>query len=111
MIKKIKAVWTAGTGDYEGIASATTEHLYDGRIIGACTVPGADGDAPDPNYDITVKDVDNVDIALGALMDRHTSNTQYVAEASMAGVAKSKLTIAVAGAGSANKGTLYLYIR
>lgn len=110
-IKKIKAVWTAGTGDYEGTASGTTTNSYDGRIIGACTVPGTVGDAPDDNYGITVKDSDGVDIALGALLLRDTANTEYVAEASMAGVAYSTLTIAVTAAGSANKGTLYLYIR
>lgn len=108
-IKKIKAAWTSD--DATGAVSGTTENVYDGRIIGACTVPGTVGDAPTDDYDITVKDVDNVDIALGALANRDTANTEYVAEASMAGVARSKLTIGVTSAGNAKKGTLYLYIR
>ena len=110
-IKKIKAAWTAGTVAEEGTAAATTANIFDGRILGACTVPAAGADAPTADYDIVVKDSDGVDIALGALMNRHTSNTEYVAEASMAAVAHSKLTIEISAAGSAKKGTLYLYIR
>lgn len=110
-VKKIKAAWTAGTEDYAGAASGTTTLRYDGRIIGVTTVPGTAGDAPDDNYDIALNDEDGVDVALGALANRATATTQYVAEASMAGVAKSKLTIAVTAAGSANKGTVYIFIR
>lgn len=109
-VKKIKAAWTASTGD-TGTVSGTTTYPYDGRLIGAITIPGTAGDAPDPNYDIAVTDSDSVDIALGALADRHTSNTEYVTEANMAGVPGCTLTIAVTNAGSGNKGTLYLYIR
>jgi 6,7-dimethyl-8-ribityllumazine synthase len=109
-VKKIKAVWTSGTVADGGKASATTTNAYSGRIIGACTVPDSTT-APTDNYDITVKDVDGVDIALGALLDRDTANTEYVSEASMAGVAHSTLTIAVENAGDGKKGTIYLYIR
>jgi len=108
-IKKIKAEWTSDS--VTGAVNGTTTNQYDGRIIGAITVPGAAGDAPDPNYDIAVNDSDGVDVALNALLNRHTSNTEYVAEASMAGVAHSKLTIAVSAAGASNKGALYLFIR
>mgnify|MGYP001305571807 CR=1 FL=1 len=108
-IKKIKAEWTADSAT--GAVNGTTTNQYDGRIIGAITVPGTGGDAPDPNYGIAVNDSDGVDVALNALLNRHTSNTEYVAEASMAGVAHSKLTIAVTAAGNSNKGTLYLFIR
>ena len=45
------------------------------------------------------------------LISDNTSGAEYVAEASMAGVAHSKLTIAVTTAGNSNTGTLYLYIR
>lgn len=109
-IKKIKAAWTSGQGTYEGTASGTTTNVFDGRIIGACTVPDGVA-APTDDYDITVADTDGVDIALGALNNRDTANTEFVAEASMAGVAHSKLTISVAAAGDTKKGTLYLYIR
>ena len=54
---------------------------------------------------------DGVDIALAGLANRHTSNTEYVAEASMAGCAHTQLTVAVTTAGNSNTGVLYLYIR
>jgi hypothetical protein len=108
-VKKIKVAWTSDS--VTGAVSGTTANPYSGRIIGATTVPGAAGAAPDPNYDITVSDNDSVDIALGALANRHTSDTEYVAEAAMAGVAHSTLTVSIAAAGNSNSGVLYLYIR
>jgi hypothetical protein len=75
------------------------------------TVPGTGGDIPSDNYDIAVADSDSVDVALGALADRDNATTQFVAEASMAGCAATKLTVSVSGAGAGKKGTLYLYIR
>lgn len=109
-VKKIKAAWTASTGD-TGSVSGTTTNAYDGRIIGVITVPGTGDDKPDDNYDVALNDSDGVDVALGALANRDETNTEFVAEASMAGVARSKLTIAVTTAGSGNKGTTYVFIR
>lgn len=109
-VKKIKAVWTASTGD-AGNVSGTTTNMFDGRIIGAITVPGTGADQPDDNYDIALNDADGVDVALGALANRDETNTEFVAEASMAGVARSKLTIAVTNAGSGLKGTVSIFIR
>ena len=109
-VKKIKAAWTASTGDTGTVSGVTTKE-YDGRIIGVITVPGTGDDAPDADYDIALNDSDGVDVALGAVANRHTSNTEYVAEASMAGVAHSPLTIAVTAAGSGNKGTAYIFVR
>jgi hypothetical protein len=108
-IKKIKCAWLSD--DATGAVSGTTTNYYDGRFIGACTVPGLAAAAPTDNYDIAVSDADSVDIALGALANRDTANTEYVAEASMAGTAQSKLTVAVTNAGNTKTGTLYLYIR
>lgn len=109
-IKKIKAEWVSGTAAEEGTAVGTTTNAYSGRIIGACTVPDA-VEAPTDDYDITVADSDGVDIALGALLNRDTADTEYVTEANMAGVAHSKLTISIDAAGASKEGTLYLYIR
>lgn len=109
-VKKIKAEWTSGQGAYEGTASATTTNYYSGRLFGACTVP--DGVAsPTDDYDIEVLDSDNVDVALNALHDRDTADTEYVSEASMGGVAESQLTISIEHAGDTKQGILYLYIR
>jgi len=107
-VKKIKAAWTSD--DTSGAVSGETTYPYDGKLLGAITVPDGVA-APTADYDIAVNDDDSVDVALGALADRHTSNTEYVAEASMAGVANSKLTIAVTAAGNSKKGILYLHIR
>jgi hypothetical protein len=108
-IKKIKCAWTSD--DTSGAVSGATTNVYDGKILGAITVPGAGGDAPTDDYDIAVNDEDGVDICLGALANRDTANTEFVAEASMAAVARSKLTVSVSNAGNSNTGTLYLFIR
>lgn len=111
-VKKIKAAWTAGTApSHEGIISGTTTNRYDGRFIGVCTVPGTGGDAPDDEYGLTVSDSDSVDLLLGNGAGREQAATEYLAEASCAGVAKSTLTIGITAAGSANTGTVYIYIR
>lgn len=108
-VKKIKVAWTSD--DTTGAVSGTTTKKYSGRFIGAITVPGTGGDAPDDNYDIAITDADSVDLALGALANRDTATTEFVAEASMGGVANSTLTFAVTNAGNSNKGTIYLLIR
>jgi len=106
-VKKIKAEWTSD--DTTGAVSGTTTHSYSGRIIGAITVPGAT--APTDNYDITVTDSDSVDLSLGALQNRATATTQFIAEASMAGIAVGQLTINITNAGNSKIGTVYLFIR
>ena len=108
-VKKIKCAWTSD--DSTGAVSGTTTYTYSGRIIGAITVPGAAAAAPTDNYDIAVNDSDSVDIALGALANRDTANTEFVAEASMAGIASGTITVAVTNAGNSKTGTLYLFIR
>jgi len=107
-VKKIKAEWTSD--DSTGAVSGTTTYPYDGKLLGAITVPDGTA-APSDNYNIAINDDDSVDVALAALAARDTADTEYVAEASMAGVAGSKLTIAITAAGNSKKGTLYLFIR
>ncbi len=105
-IQKIKAAWTSSAA---GAVSGTTVNKYTGRLVGAITVP--DGtDAPTDNYDIAINDSDSINVALGALANRDTANTEFIAEASMAAVARSVLTIAVTNAGDTKKGTVYLFI-
>ena len=62
-------------------------------------------------YGLTVKDSDGVDLLLGNGAGREDAVTEYIAEASCAGVAHSKLTIGITAAGSAKKGTVYIYVR
>ena len=107
-VKKVKCEWTSDSAT--GAVSGDTSEVYSGRFIGLITVP--DGvDAPDADYDIAITDADGVDLLLGAGVDRHTSTTEFVAEAAMAGVAMSKLSIDVTNAGNSKKGTIYLLIR
>jgi len=109
-IKKIKAAWTSDSSG--GTASGTTTGSYAGRFIGLITVPGTAGYQPSDNYTVTIVDSDSVDLLLGAASaNRDQTNTEYIAEASMSGVAESTLTFAVSGAGNSKKGTIYLLIR
>jgi hypothetical protein len=106
-IKKIKATWVTGSGGEA--ASGTTTNVFSGRFIGLITVPS---DTPTDNYTVTVKDDDGVDLLLGAATgNRDQTNTEFIAEASMAGVANSKLTFAISSAGSSKHGVVYLLIR
>jgi hypothetical protein len=108
-VRKVIFAWVAGTGDYEGTASGTTTLSYDGELLGLTTDPGAG--PPTDNYDITIKDSDGDDVLLGAGTNRDTTVTEHVAKANLAAVCGSKLTLAVAAAGSATEGKVILYIR
>lgn len=107
-VKKIKAAWVSD--DTTGAVSGTTTEVYSGRFLGLITDPGAP--APSDNYTVTVADDDGVDLLLGAATgNRDTATTEFIKEADMAGVAMSKLTFAVSGAGNSKQGTIYLLIR
>ena len=108
-VKKIVWEWTSS--DPGGIASGATVAPYDGKLLGLATIPGTVGDQPDDNYDITITDDDSHDVLLGAGANRDETNTEYVAEASIAAVAGSVLTLNVAAAGVATKGTVVLWIK
>ncbi len=105
-MKKIKFAWTSSAG---GAADATTTEYYDGKIFAFVTDPSAT--APTDNYDIVITDGDGIDVLLGAGANRDTANTEYVSQATLGGVAASKLTLAVTNAGNAKLGDAYLYIR
>jgi hypothetical protein len=104
-----KIVW-AWTSDGSGDASEATTETYDGKLIGLTTIPDA-GAAPSADYDIVVTDSGGHDVLLGAGADRHTSNTEHVAEASLGAVAGSVLTLVVSNAGNATEGVVILYVR
>jgi len=106
--KKITLVWVSAA---DGSASGATTSAYDGGIMGLITIPAAAGAAPTDNYDITVSDADGHDVLLGAGANRDTANTEYVLGTSLAAVAGSKLTLAVANAGDTKGGTVIVWIR
>lgn len=107
-VKKITFAWTSSAG---GAADATTAKRYDGKILGLATIPGAGGVAPTADYDVRITDADGLDVLLGAGIDRHTTNTEYVDGATLSAVAESALTLAVTNAGNAKEGTAVLWIR
>jgi len=107
-LKKAIFAWTCTA---LGAANGTTTAPFDGRCVGLITIPGTGGDAPSLNYDVTITDADGHDVLLAAGMNRHTSDTEYVTEASLAGVAGSKLTLNITNAGDTKKGTVILFIR
>lgn len=104
--RKLRLAWTSATG---GAWTGTTANKYSGKIIGLMTNPGAT--APTDNYDIVATDKDGDDVLLGAGMNRDTSNTEYVASASLGMVVDSALTITIADAGDAKLGELAIYIQ
>ena len=109
-VKKIVWSWTSGTGETV-VADCTTTTFYTGDVLFFVTVPGAGGAAPSDNYDVTILDKDDVDILADAGMNRDTASTESVLAASLGTVCNSQLELNIAGAGSANTGVVYLYIR
>jgi len=107
-VKKITIAWTSTAG---GVADGSTTAAFDGQLIGLTTIPSGGGTAPSDDYDITVTDADGHDVLLGAGLNRDTANTEHVATGSLGGVAGSRLTLNVSGAGSAKVGTVVLRIR
>jgi len=107
-VKKIKFAWES---DALGVATGQTVKSFSGELLRLITVPGAGEDKPDNSYDITITDEDSVDALIGAGVDRSDVNTEQVIASNLGAVANTRLTINVAGAGAANKGTAYLYLR
>ena len=98
------------TSDASGDATGTTTNSYDGGIYGFATDP--DGTAiPTDNYNITITDLNSIDVLFNSGLLRDTANIEYVAEASLGAVSGSTLTFTVADAGATKKGKAYLYIR
>lgn len=106
-IRKIKFAWTS---DASGDATGTTTKSYTGELLRLITVPDGTS-APTDDYDITITDEDGVDVLIGQGANRDTANTEQVIASSLGCVANDKLTLTVANAGNAKKGTVYLYVR
>lgn len=108
-VRKVLWTWTSGTGAEGGTVTSTTTAAFDGKVICLITDPGST--APTDNYDITITDVDGIDVLLGAGANRDTANNEYVADASLGAVASSKLTLNITNAGDAKEGVVVLYLR
>lgn len=111
-VYRYKISWTSSAG---GAYTCTTSNPINGFVYQFLTDPGAGGDAPTANYDISITNtVSGQDIDGGALDDRSAS-TSEIAYPTFGGSPCTPsnfgtLDIAVTNAGSANTGVLYLYI-
>ncbi|MBW8003214.1 MAG: hypothetical protein FVQ80_14535 [Planctomycetes bacterium] len=109
-VKLIKWAWTSGTGQTV-LVDNTTENFYTGKLLFMTSVPGAGGDAPTDNYDITILDKNSIDLLSDNGLNRATATTESILETSLGAVANSKLALNIAAAGSSNTGVCFLWIR
>lgn len=107
-IRLIKWEWTS---DASGDATKATSLEYQGILAAVTTDPDA-GDAPTADYDVVINDDNGLDVAGGALADRHTSNTETVKDnAAFTYFSSSVLTLVVSNAGNVKKGIVYAWIK
>jgi hypothetical protein len=107
-LKKIKFEWTSdagGTCNY-----GTTTYAYNGALERVVFVPDSGGTQPDNLFDVTILDADGYDVLAGQGADLSNADTTTVVS-SMGAVANDPLHILVTGAGSANAGDVYVYLR
>lgn len=109
-VKLVKWEWTSGTGGTV-LADCTTTTFYTGKLLFFVSVPGAGAAAPTDNYDITLLDLNDVDLLGDNGLDRATGTTESILNASLGAVAHSQLELNVQNAGSSNTGVCYLWIR
>lgn len=92
-----------------GVVASTTTASFDGPIEAVMFVPDTSTTAPDDQYDATLTDGTN-DLLFG--QGANLSGTNSIAILSNLGWCASKqLTLNITGAGDANGGLVYVYIR
>jgi hypothetical protein len=105
---KAVLVWTSHT---DGTVAATTSFEVNGKILRVGFIPGTAGDQPDDNYDVTLSDDQSFDVLVSGGQNRSQTTPQWscpVLSTYFPIVNVGKLTLAVAAAGSENKGTIVL---
>lgn len=116
----IVVTWTSATGGTvtAAIASVYSAALTSGKYYPAptkikgfvarvVTNPGAT--TPSSNYDITLTDVDGVDIMNGTLLDRSATLSEEV-KVSPSPYLNSETTLTITNAGDAKNGTITIYL-
>lgn len=107
--------WVAGTGAEIGTVPATALPTFQGWVFQFITDPGTT--APTANYDITLPDVDGLDVSGAQLMDRSATVTQRAMPLVATSTYKSwwvdtALTFTLTNNSvSAATGTLKIYVR
>lgn len=107
-MRLVKLAWLSHT---DGVVTGeATSYRYTGKIVQVVFVPDTSTTAPDDQHDATLADVNSIDLLFG--QGANLSGTATVVLNSNLGyVLDSTLTLAVTGAGSANGGTVYVYIQ
>lgn len=122
LVRTVSVSWTSASDGTlsDAFSEADMAHIRGYMLCGMLTDPAASSDAPDDNYDITLKDATGYDLLGGMGANRDTANTEYTpvvldvtnAVFGCIPVVGSSLTFAVTGAGNANKGVaLFYFIR
>ena len=110
-VRKITFSWLSGTSTQVGTVTATSVELYDGELLGVRTIPGAGAEAPADNYDVALLDDAGHDLMLGSGLNRDTVNTEHINASSLSVVPPGRITLSISGAGSANRGTVIVWMR
>ena len=94
------------------VSGSITVETYDGIVLGFEMIPDGGDDTPTAAYTATVKDGNGVDVlhGLGVGSATATATVSKVFGDGLGFVITSRLTLAIAAAGDANKGVLNLYI-
>jgi hypothetical protein len=106
--KRLVFSWTS---DDDGGAEIVTEGVYDGKLISALFVPGADTDQPSDEYDVTLEDSLGVDLFAGQGEDLAQAAISVATESEMLVACGERLTLRVENAGDTKSGTVVVYIR
>lgn len=109
-VKKLKFVWTSGTSGEAGTVTKVADHRLTGVMTRVVIVPAASGDQPDDLFDVTITNSDGIDVLLGNGANCSNASTTHILESGLLPVSRDQLTLNVSGAGSANKGTVILYV-
>ena len=107
-VKKIYWDWLSTAG---GAADLITVNPYDGLIERVAFIPDAAGTQPTNLYDVTITDVDNLDVLAGLGADLSNAATVVKTHADGLTAAVGKLTLNVTNAGNAKGGVVILYLR
>lgn len=109
-IRKITLSWLSddAAGTVAGTVGAIPEKVQ-GLIQRVVTVPGSP--APTDLYDIVLNDANGADVMNGALANRSTSAVENINVAGQGIRVSDFLTMVIAAAGNAKRGSLILYVQ
>lgn len=120
-VRQVVFAWTSDASGDVSTGAGLTSFSISGEILRITTDPGAT--APTANYDVVINDADGIDIAMGFLANRHTTNSESVvplASTTLSGnpvasgcpvFVDGTIELVVSNAGNAKQGTVRVYYR